>query len=197
MRTLMLVAAVAACSPTITPGSYLCGPSAACPSDQVCDGVTDSCVLKGTAMPFACEMGTDFPGDDSAATARQIPQLACVSPLYVAAGCMPSGDAEDWLALSVPSTCTSVEVQARLSFPVAYEKLSLELWDLSMMARIGSDVPCAQSVDDPAHVERCITLPVTPGGNYGLVVKATSDGDCGGACAYNRYDLTVQLATPG
>ena len=34
-------------------------------------------------------------------------------------------------------------------------------------------------------------------GDYGLVVKAQSDGDCDGACAYNRYDLSVQLATPG
>ena len=196
MRRLLLVM-LAACSPTITPGSYLCGANASCPPNQVCDGVTDSCVLKGTDMPFTCEMGTEVPGDDTAAGARQVPPLQCVSPPFTAGGCMPSGDMQDWFKLQTPSVCSSVAVQARLVYPVAYEKLSLELWDLTMNAPIGTDVPCAQSANDPARVERCINLTVAPGGDYGLVVKATSDGDCGGACDYNRYDLTVQLATPG
>lgn len=196
MRALLFVV-VAACTPSIVPGGYLCGPNQACPSGQVCDGVTDSCVLKGTEMPFTCDMGTDVPGDDSPATARQLPQLQCVSPPFVAPGCMPAGDGQDWFKLSVPSVCSSVEVQAHLSYPVAYEKLSLELWDLGMNASIGTDVPCSQSSSDPAHVDRCITLTVNPGGEYGLVVKATTDGDCGGSCDYNRYELSVQLATPG
>ncbi len=196
MRALVLVI-LAACSPTITPGSYLCGPNAACPSNQVCDGVTDSCVLDGTQMPFTCEMGTEVPGDDSAATARPIPQLQCVSSPFTAGGCLPMGDTQDWFKLTIPATCVSVEIQARITYPVAYETLSLELWDIAMNAPVGSDVPCVQSANDPAHVERCITLTVTPGKDYGLVVKPGTGGDCGGACAYNRYDLTVQLATPG
>lgn len=196
MRVL-LVTVVAACSPTITPGSYLCGPQEACPSGQVCDGVTDSCVLKGTEVPFMCEAGTDVPGDDTAAMARQVPQLQCVSPPFTAGGCLPVGDAQDWFKLSTPSVCSTVEIQARITYPVAYEKLSLELWDLGTNAPVGTDTPCAQSANDPAHVERCITLPATPGTDYGLVIKAEPDGNCGGACAYNRYDLTVQLATPG
>jgi hypothetical protein len=197
MRAVLVVVAFAACTPSIAPGAYLCGGNASCPPDQVCDGVTDSCVLKGTDMPFTCDMGTEVPGDDTPATAKQIPQLACVSPPYNDSGCMPAGDAQDWVKLATPSVCTSVAVQARLTYPVAYERLSLELWDLSTMTMLGSDVPCAQSANDPAHVERCITLQVNPGGDYGMAVKATSDGDCGGGCAYNRYDLTVQLATPG
>ena len=34
------------------------------------------------------------------------------------------------------------------------------------------------------------------GGSYGLLVKPNGQGNCGGACAYNRYTLSVQLATP-
>jgi hypothetical protein len=186
-----------ACSPTIAPGAYLCGAEQSCPPDQACDGVTDSCTLKGTEMPFTCADGTDFVGDDSAATARPIPALGCVSPPFPTEGCMPSGDSQDWMKLTVPSTCTSVEVQIRLSFPVAYEKLGLELWDLDANISVGTDVPCVASANDPARLDRCIELPVTPGKNYGVMVKSTSDGNCGGACAYNRYELSVQLATPG
>jgi hypothetical protein len=196
MRALLFLV-VAACSPTINPGSYLCGAERSCPPDQTCDGLSDSCVLTGTEVPFTCDMGTDTPGDDSAATATQIPQLQCVSPPFNVSGCMPAGDGQDWYKLSVLSACTSVEVDVRMSYPVAYEKLSLELWDLSTNAPIGTDVQCVQSANDPAHVDRCIKLTVNPGGDYGLVVKAQSDGDCDGACAYNRYDLSVQLATPG
>jgi hypothetical protein len=196
MRALLLVL-VGACSPSIVTGAYLCGANQSCPPDQACDGITDTCVLKGAEMPFACEAGTDIPGDDSATTATQIPQLQCVSPPFVAAGCMPAGDGEDWLKLGVPSVCSSVEIEARLSYPVAYEKLSLELRDLDANTSVGTDTPCAQSANDPARIERCIKLTVTPGGQYGLVVKATSDGACDGACAYNRYELSVQLATPG
>lgn len=196
MRAALLLA-LAACSPEIATGSYLCGPEEKCPPGEACDGISDSCVLESGAMPFACEMGTEFPGDDTSMTAQQVPALACVSPPYHRAECMPVGDAADWFAFATPSTCTSVEVQARIAFPVAYEGLALELWDLSTNMPIGTDVPCADTVGDPAHVERCINLTIPPGGSYGLLVKPTGQGTCGGACAYNRYDLTVQLATPG
>ena len=93
--------------------------------------------------------------------------------------------------------CTAVEVQARIVYPVAYQSLSLELWDLTTNTAAGSDVACPDSIDDPAQVERCIELTVTPGGTYGLVVKPGGEGTCDGACAYNRYELSVQLATPG
>lgn len=196
MRALLLIG-LAACSPAINPGSYLCGANETCPPGQVCDGVSDSCVLKGQEMPFTCEAGTDVPGDDSAMTARQIPPLQCVSPPYTVGGCLPMGDTQDWFKLSTPSVCATVAVQARIAFPVSYQVLTLELWDLQMNTSIGTDTPCVQTSDDPGRTERCITLPVTPGKDYGLVVKPSPAGNCGGSCAYNRYDLTVQLATPG
>jgi len=197
MRATWLLLVLGACSPEIASGSYLCGAQESCPPDEACDGVTDTCVLTSTAMPFACDMNTEHAGDDTSATARPIPMLACVSPPYRESGCMPLGDTADWFQLTTPASCTSVEIQARLVYPVAYQGLSLELWDLGMNSSIGTDVPCPDAIDDPAHVERCINLTVTPGVNYGLLVKPSGQGACDGACAYNRYDLSVQLATPG
>jgi hypothetical protein len=197
MRALPLVLLVAACSPDIVSGAYLCGPESLCPPGEACDGVTDSCVLASRAEPFACDMGTEFPGDDSAMTANQVPQLECVSVPYAVNGCLPMGDAADWYKLSTPSLCSSVAVQIRLQYPVAYEHVTIELWDLATSSIAGTDVDCAQSSGDPAHVERCINLTVTPGRDYGIAIKPTADGSCNGACAYNRYYLTVQLATPG
>jgi len=196
MRALVLVFLVA-CSPDIVSGSYLCGPEQSCPPGEACDGITDSCLLTSRAEPFACEENTQTANDDTPDTASQVPQLQCVSVPYSLNGCMPMGDSADWFKLSTPSACSAVEVQARIQYPVAYEHLAMELWDLQMNSSIGSDIECPKSVGDPAHVERCINLQVTPGRDYGIVVKSTTDGACGGACAYNRYYLTVQLSTPG
>jgi hypothetical protein len=196
MRSLALVF-LAACSPDIVSGAYTCGPESLCPPSEACDGLTDTCVLASTAQPFACEDGTEHAGDDSAASANQVPQLACVSMPYSLDGCMPAGDGADWFKLSTPADCTAVEAQVRVQYPVSYEHLSMELWDLGMNSVVGSDVDCPNSSGDPAHVERCINLQVTPGRDYGVAIKPTPDGSCDGACAYNRYYLTVQLATPG
>ena len=53
-------------------------------------------------------------------------------------------------------------------------------------------------LDIPAtgEVVRCLTQTLTPAGHYGLDVVPEGGGDCGGACNYNRYALTVQLSTP-
>jgi hypothetical protein len=197
MRWLIAVVMFAACSPEIAPGAYLCGAEESCPPGQACDGSSDSCVLASAATPFVCEDGTEHAGDDTSMTARPIPALACVSPPYRESGCMPAGDMADWFSLSTPASCTAVEVQARIVVPIAYEALSMELWDLGANQKVGSDIACPDSVQDPAHAERCITLPVNPGGHYGLVIAPAGTGTCGGACAYNRYELSVQLATPG
>jgi hypothetical protein len=154
-------------------------------------------VLASTAEPFACEDGTEHPGDDSAAAANQLPDLACVSPPTTQHGCMPAGDGADWFALKTPAECVAVEAQVRIQYPVSYEHLSMELWDLGMNSVVGSDIDCPNSSGDPAHVDRCINLQVTPGRDYGIAIKPTTDGACDGDCAYNRYYLTVQLATPG
>jgi hypothetical protein len=197
MRVLFPLLFVAACSPDIVSGAYLCGPESACPPGEACDGVTDSCVLASRAEPFACETGTEFPGDDSAMTANQVPQLDCVSVPYAVNGCMPAGDGADWFKLSTPSACSTVAIQIRVQYPVSYEHLSVTLQDLGSNQVVGTDTDCPQSSGDPAHVDRCINLTVTPGHDYGIAIKPTADGSCDGACAYNRYYLTVQLATPG
>jgi hypothetical protein len=197
MRALLLLLMVGACSPDIAPGAYLCGAESSCPPGEACDGVTDSCVLETAAEPFTCDPGTDHVGDDTKDAANSVPQLACVSMPYSVNGCLPAGDGADWYKLTTPAGCVSVEAQIRIQYPVAYEHLTMELWNLTSNTRVGSDVDCAKSSGDPAHVDRCIKLPVDVSTDYGIVVAPSTDGACNGACAYNRYYLTVQLATPG
>ena len=152
MRVLWLLV-LGACAPDIASGAYVCGAEQSCPPDEACDGVTDTCVLASRALPFACDMNTEHAGDDTSATARPVPMLACVSPPYRESGCLPLGDSADWFELSTPASCTAVEVQARVTYPVAYEGLSLELWDLTMNSPVGSDIECPDSIDDSAHVD--------------------------------------------
>ena len=142
----MWVLVLGACSPDIASGSYLCGAQELCPPDEACDGVTDTCVFTSAAMPFACGSDTEHAGDDTSATARPIPMLACVSPPYRESGCMPLGDTADWYKLATPASCTAVEVQARLVYPVAYQGLSLELWDLEDPA--GRDLQTVRRIRD-------------------------------------------------
>ena len=52
MRIWMSILLVA-CTPTITPGSYLCGPEQLCPEGQACNGPDNVCVRAPNAQPFA------------------------------------------------------------------------------------------------------------------------------------------------
>jgi len=196
MRCAIAVVVAAACSPDIAPGAYFCGPERSCPPDQACDG-TGVCVLAESVGPFACDLGTDPEPDDTPGQAIAAPALACVSTPYVKAGCLHDGDPADWVSLAIPATCTAVEVQVRITYAIGFEPVAIELWDLSGNQKIASGGGCVGSLPSAGDDDLCITVAVQPGGHYGLVVKPAGGGDCGGGCAYNRYNLTVQLATPG
>lgn len=190
------ITALAACSPEIAPGAYLCGPDQACPDGLACDGVEDVCVLPSQVRPFACGRDrTEVEPNDDPAMAPSSGQLACVSTLAEVAGCLPADDGADHYAIEVPAICTAVAVQARIAFPIAHEVLALELVadDASV---VGSSAPCPNVDLDDANVEHCLTAGVTPGARYTLRVRHGDAVACGGTCAYNRYLLTFQLATP-
>lgn len=191
----LLLLALGACTPDIASGAYLCGPNATCPEGQVCNGPDNTCVF-GAALPFACEPDAETEPDD---TAQQGPMTAlneCVSSPIVTANCMLDGDGSDWVRFTAPAVCTRVQVEARVTFPVAYESLGLELWDLDQNMMIGTDAECSSTGEAGVDI-RCMTVVLTPGGNYGINVKPTGEGTCGGTCAYNRYTLRLQLSTPG
>lgn len=196
MRAVFALFVVGACTPDIVSGSYLCGPNASCPGELACNGPDNKCVLASTVQPFSCTPDLNTEPDDSAATAHMIPFAECFTPAAAMDNCMLQGDAEDWVKLTPPAMCTSVAIKASVSYTLAFEQLSLELWDLETNTQIGSDTECPDTGEDSIE-QRCLTQNVTPGKNYGIKVKPSGDGDCNGQCPYNRYTLRVQLTTPG
>lgn len=197
MRVLLFPALLlAACAPDIAPGAYLCGPEQVCPDEQVCDGVTNICVLRSQAKPFACpDMSTEVEPNDDTNNAQVIPNLTCASRPAEVVGCTRDLDEADVFEFAVPAACTTVGVDLRLTFPLAFEVLGLELRDATGGV-IATGTACPQAEPDDGDEQRCIEQTLTPGANYTVRVARTGEGDCGGACAHNRYRLTLQLETP-
>ena len=204
MRALLLCIPLAACNADVVSGSYLCGPEELCPDGQKCNGtddkasglVEDSCVLSSLARPFVCSPAVNVEPDDSMAQAHALALADCVSVPFVTNDCMLASDAADWVSFVPSSVCTAVKVEARVTFPIAYEDLGLTLWDIDHNMQVGTDKDCPASSDE-ANVRRCLDVTLVPGTKYGIEVKPTGEGTCNGACAYNRYSLSVQLSTPG
>ena len=201
MRTTLLglgLVALGACSADIAPGSYLCGPEQICPADQACDGVSNTCVLPSQAKPFACPSATETtevePNNDTT-SAQLVANLACASRTAEIVGCTRDLDGEDWFQFDVPAVCTTVHVQSRLTFPLAFEVLALELRGAND-ATVATGEPCANAESDDGDEQRCLDQPLAPGGHYAIRIARTGAGTCSGACAYNRYTLTLQLETP-
>ena len=108
---------------------------------------------------------------------------------------MQGSDGEDWLQLASPGNCTAVGIEARIAFPVAFEGVSLAVHDPSG-ATIASASACGPRDPEAGSIELCLATTITPGASYGVQVARSGEGTCGGACTYNRYTLTVRLATP-
>lgn len=196
MRITLLCVALAACTPEVVSGSYLCGPEAACPEGLACDGVEDTCVIESTARPFTCESMAEAEPDDTAEQGVLVDEITCATPRYVKRACMPAGDSADWITFVSPEECAAPEVEAELSFSFAWQVLGLELWDLDANKQLATDEECKQGADT-GQVRRCLELELVPGTKYGVKVHPTGEGACGGDCAFNRYTLSVQLATSG
>ncbi len=197
MRGAWLVLACAGCSPEIVSGSYLCGDEMYCPSDQVCNGPDNTCVLPGVAQAFACDPMVDNEPDDTIAQATKLPALTCVSSPFVKQGCLHDGDPADWVELTAPTGCTAIEVQVRVTYPIAFEPVTVELWDAVGNSMIAGQGECVDQTTAPGDDSKCIQMTISGGGTYAVGVKPAGTSDCGGSCAHNRYTLTVQLATPG
>lgn len=202
MRDLLLSFAVlgaVGCSPTITPGSYLCGPEMLCPEGQQCNGADNVCVEPRNAVPFTCGRDhDDLPGDDTPASGTPLGELGCVSNQRVMNGCLVDGDPGDFVQFDVPSVCTSVGVSATVVYPIAFVPLSL------VFAK-GSETPTRSEIECPESVQlfegediRCLEVTLEPGAHYaiGVVPDDAADADCDGACRANRYQLRVGLETP-
>jgi hypothetical protein len=197
MRAAVLLSIVlAACTPDVASETYYCGPDAACPEGQLCNGPDNVCMLPSSASAFACTPKIATEPDDSAAQAHALPTLACPSIPFVDENCMLEGDTEDWVKFVGPSGCAgAVQVDASVAFPIAFERIAIELWDIDSMTKLAEDEACDQ--DAQAGEEgRCVTHELVAGKNYGIKVRPAGDGNCDGGCRYNRYRLGVRLTTP-
>ncbi|MBA3462388.1 MAG: hypothetical protein H0T46_20670 [Deltaproteobacteria bacterium] len=195
MRAAILALALCgACTPDIVAGAYLCGPEQSCPDGQVCNGPDNICVLPGAALPFECgDKITEVEPNNASTAAQPIPNLACVSPLVQVKGCTPTSDTEDWFVFDVPAQCTATEATIRLSFPLAFEQLSLGLDGTAT----GTVAACGVNLapDDGTDV-LCLEQAVTAGSKHAVRVARSGVGNCGGECGFNRYTLSLQLGTP-
>ncbi|HEY5946959.1 MAG TPA: hypothetical protein VIV40_15755 [Kofleriaceae bacterium] len=203
MRALILCLGLAACTPDIVSGAYLCGAEMVCPDGQACNGTEDEdqglgsemCVLEDLAMPFSCTSNVQPEPDNAMDQGRPLAFNTCIAAAMSFGGCIDPGDTGDWVTFVAPSICPAVSISARLRFPVAYEGLALELWDYDGNAQLATDKECVTSVE--SGVGRCLDFALVPGKKYALKVSLNGGPDCGGNCAYNRYTLSIQLAAPG
>ncbi|MBX3155096.1 MAG: hypothetical protein KF773_03780 [Deltaproteobacteria bacterium] len=199
MRIAILTAlAAAACtSPQIDPGAYFCGPDGACPEGQACNGPDNVCVAASTAKPFECGMGfVDVVGDDTAATGQPVTGLGCVSIQFTTLGCLQAGDIGDWFQFDVPDNCAAVKVDARVSFPVAFERLELQLSKANgPPATMESPCSAPSTADSPEEV-RCLSAVLEPGAHYAIGVVPDGTQNCDARCANNRYTFSFQLKAP-
>jgi hypothetical protein len=188
---------IASCTPDIAPGSYLCGPEQDCPDGQRCDGDTNTCVLPSQAVPFACDPMVEHEPDDTPAQGFVVSGLTCVSSPFVAHGCLAAGDGQDWFQIPVPSSCAAVAVDLQVSYPIAFEPLAVDLFDATGANALASGAACVhQTTIAPGEDGACIHATLSPGATYALKIHPAGGGDCGGACNYNRYSLSVTLGTP-
>jgi hypothetical protein len=197
MRAAMFVM-IAACTPDIAPGAYLCGPERACPEDLQCDGATNTCVLPSQATPFACAPpAVEHEPDNTPSQGFPISGLTCVSSQVITHACLTAGDGADWYQIPVPSTCTAVAIDLQVSYPIAFEPLAVDLFDATGSSSVGTGGACAHQTTIGAGDDgTCIHATLTPGATYALEIHTAGGGDCHGACNYNRYSLTLSLGTP-
>jgi len=195
MRAWIFVA-LAACSPDIGSGSYLCGPNETCPKGQACDGPTNSCIVPSAVEPFACDpkMVRD---DNTPQTALALGTPTCVSNNVPQSGCLGAGDSHNYYAFTAPMGCTAVEVDLRISYPKAFEPLGITLGDANGTELVTDGECKGAQISTTADDVRCIQQTITPGQPYTIDVNPAGGEDCDGMCAFNRYTLNFALATPG
>lgn len=196
MRAIVLLTvSLAACTPDIATGTYLCGVEQKCPDDLSCDGATNLCVNPSTVTPFSCDDdNTEIEPNDSVATAEAILFPTCGSTVEVT-GCEgKDGDAADFYHFTVPAQCPASTVAVvRISYPIAYEPP-----DVNILSAGGDDIltdqPCrASASDEDGDSATCGRGPVAAGTDYAVQVTGSGEKNCGGMCAHNRYRLTVTL----
>jgi hypothetical protein len=203
VRLLALAALVAGCTEEIASGVYLCGPEGLCPEGMVCNGGVGTveqagnvCVFPGNAEAFTCGALSDPPGDDAPPNGQILANLGCVSGVLEAKGCLRSEDVGDWFQFDAPANCTAVQVVARVTFPIAFEPIALQI-ATNGAEPIPAETECtAAQAPAPGEAARCFKQTLTNGSHHSLGLVHAGFENCDGACRSNRYKLLLQLSTP-
>jgi hypothetical protein len=189
-RLALLMLLVAACTPDITTMSYYCGEEAACPPELRCDGPTALCVYPEDVAVFECPAGTnDAEPDDDTASAADLGTLGCGGVPFTDNGCIDAAGDLDHAALTMPASCDGT-LELRLRYPLAFLPLQVELLDASGdLVEAGT---VCENADTSAQVTTCLTASVVAGDPYVIRIRPADDAlDCDGACAFNRYTLSI------
>lgn len=199
MRASFLALALAACTPDIAPGTYFCGPEQLCPEDLVCNPADNICTVAAQVDPvFKCgviEHPDEKPGDDTPETGLQMTGFECVSGVRELKACLFDDDPGDWFQLDVPDNCTSVEIKTRVTFPLAFEPIAMQL-SIDGGAPAAVETPCENTAVNAGQDARCFTQVVSNGAHLSIGFIHAGVANCDGACAHNRYTASVQLTTP-
>lgn len=191
-----LLAILAACAPDVSTRTYDCGPEQLCPPGQRCNGPDNLCVTASTEQAFACDPTVLHEPDDMPAQGFALSVPHCPSAAVVQAGCLANGDTANWNLVQAPAGCPPIALAVRVEYPVAFEQVGFEVWDLGAAtpAKIGDSGACDPAPLASGDTDSCGQVKIASGGSYGILVKPTG-GDCNGACAFNRYSLTVQIVS--
>lgn len=194
--SLLVVLIVAGCQPDVAYDTYLCGDEAACPPGQACNGPDNHCVSLADVQPFACAPSVEH-DDNTPATATPIPGLACASMLATIPGCLADHDPEDYFTFTVPAECAAEVVHIHIAYPLSFEEVPFALTDASgtVLEEAAACDASQTSLAALGLVDKCLAHAVAPGATYFIHVTADPTLSCGGTCAFNRYTLTVRLAS--
>jgi hypothetical protein len=171
-----LAGGLAACSPEIEAGVYFCGPDEACPSGFVCDGATNTCVTPTEVTAFTCTEGDPLiaPTCDPSTTGSH--------------GCVTSAGAHDSWTVTAAAGC-AMHFDVMITYPVAFMPLA------ATVTGQGTTQPC-HGLHDGLQ-DSCLEFDGTAGSTYTIDVAATDGAStCAGACAFNRYQVAVQVTRP-
>jgi len=175
-------ALVAACTPQIEGGSYYCGPDESCPPDERCDGATNLCVVPSDVTAFAC---ADVP---------TLPVITSCTPAKTEThGCVWTADGHTQVTLAMPADC-GPRVEAQLIFPIAFMPLQT-----TVRGAGGAAVATSSACSAPhgGVTASCVAFDGMPGQTYTLDIASAPGGPtCDGACAFNRFALTVSILRP-
>lgn len=180
-----------ACEPDIYSGAYYCGPALACPDEQACDRLSETCVPPDVVGAFACPADSEAAEPDDDVPAAAVVALACLNQAEIVEGCLADGADGDVTHFTIPPACVGNQARFDLRTALAFGDVMVEVTDAA-----GTALPttaCTAPAASPPELTSCLAVPAAPADVY-VRMTIDPDADCDGACAFNRTTLSVTVA---